>query len=208
MQYPHEHYPELTSRHLRNAKLYPSRKDLVADLTFLRGGVIAEVGVALGDFSDFILNTLEPKKFVAFDLFEMHNDEVAWGVPTSTILKGMTHVDFYGSRFASRVDQLVIEPGNSRDTLPKYPDSFFDMIYIDAMHTYEGVKIDADNAKRKIKHDGVLIFNDYIMYDHKGGVPYGVVQAVNELITADDWRVVGFAFQPHLFCDIAIRRHD
>lgn len=45
------------------------------------------------------------------------------------------------------------------------------------------------------------------MYDHfHFRCPYGVVQAVNELIVAEDWRVVGYALNPHLYCDIAIRR--
>jgi Methyltransferase domain len=206
VDYPYRDYPELTERHLREAKLYSSRKHLLADLKFLRGGVIAEVGVAYGDFSEFILKTLEPKIFVAFDLFQMHNMPVAWGVPTSVTLKGMTHVDFYKNRFASRGDQVVIEVGNSNDTVPCYQDKLFDMIYIDAAHDYEGVKRDAQAAAVKIKEDGVLIFNDYIMYDHLLQAPYGVVRAVNELITAEDWSVIGFALQPHMFCDIAIRR--
>jgi hypothetical protein len=102
----------------------------------------------------------------------------------------------------------VIEIGDSAETLPRYEANYFDMIYIDANHFYDAVKVDAELAKVKIKQDGILIFNDYIMYDHIGGWPYGVVQAVNELVTSEDWRVVGFAFEPHMFCDIAIRRQS
>jgi hypothetical protein len=38
------------------------------------------------------------------------------------------------------------------------------------------------------------------------GTPYGVVPAVNELVAKSGWRVVGFALQPCIFCDVAIRR--
>jgi len=54
--------------------------------------------------------------------------------------------------------------------------------------------------------DGTLIFNDYVMYDHLQRVEYGVVQAVNQLVIDGDWRVVGFALNHNMFCDIAIRR--
>jgi hypothetical protein len=205
-EYPHWEYPDLTESHLREAKLYSSREDLLAGLNFLRGGVIAEVGVAFGDFSEFILNTLEPRKFVAIDDFEMDAWESAWGVSISTTFKGMRHLDFYKRRFALRGAQVVIEVGKSEDTLRRYEDKFFDMIYIDADHSYEAVKIDTELAKIKIKDDGVLIFDDYIMYDHTSRCPYGVVQVVNELVTAEDWRVIGFSLAPHLFCDIAIQR--
>jgi hypothetical protein len=205
-QYPNPDYPALQERHLNAAKLYPSRNELIVDLEFLRGGTIAEVGVALGDFTEYLLSSLAPKEFVAFDTFEMDRWASVWGVPTSTALKGMTHLDFYKTRFLSRGDQVSIEVGKSHDSLLRYKDKTFDMIYLDADHSYEAVKADAELAKAKIKDDGILMFNDYIMFDHSSREPYGVVQAVNEMIVAEDWRVIGYALNPHLFCDIAIRR--
>jgi hypothetical protein len=80
------------------------------------------------------------------------------------------------------------------------------MIYIDAHHSYEAVRQDAANAKAKLKGNGILIFNDYTMYDHVNRGPYGVVQAVNELVVLEDWQVIGFALQSQMFCDVAIRR--
>lgn len=206
MAYPHSQIPALAQMHVKDAKLFATRNDLIKAFDFLRHRTIAEVGVAFGDFSDFILNTLEPEKFVAFDIFSLHESPVAWGRPTAEWLKGMTHLDFYRQRFADRGERVTTVVGDSAATLPTYPDKFFDMIYIDAAHNYEGVIIDANNAKKKIKDDGVLIFNDYIMFDHLAGAAYGVVQAVNELIVSEGWQVIGFALQSHMFCDIAIRR--
>jgi uncharacterized membrane protein len=68
------------------------------------------------------------------------------------------------------------------------------------------VSRDAAISTQKIKPDGVLVFNDYILYDSSMGVEYGVVQAVNELVDSGAWRVAGFALDRSMFCDIAIKQ--
>src|SRR5271166_1370158 len=66
-------YPHLEAKHLDSAaKLFANRKDLISSMRSVVGGVVAEVGVARGDFSEFLLNELRPKKFVAFDIFTLH----------------------------------------------------------------------------------------------------------------------------------------
>jgi hypothetical protein len=202
--YPHPSYPSFTERHLASARLFPSRNELVESFGCINGA-IAEVGVALGDFSEFLIEKLKPSLFVAFDNFEMDHWSNIWGVPKDKAFHGLSHIEFYRKRFHDR-PQVKIEPGDSRETLPRYADHFFDMIYIDANHTYEAVKADTEIAKRKIKHDGILMFNDYIMYDHNAHFAYGVVQAVNELVVAENWRVVGLGLNPQMYCDIAIKR--
>ena len=159
-RYPHPDYPQLKECHLSSAKLYPSRNELILDLQFLHGGTIAEVGVARGDFSEYILNSLAPQKFVAFDIFEMEDWPNVWGTDTSVSLNGKKHFDFYQTRFRSRGNQVAIEVGDLHQTLHRYPDKTFDMIYIDAGHSYEDVKTDAELCKAKIKDNGILIFND------------------------------------------------
>jgi Methyltransferase domain len=157
-------FPSLEARHLDNAQLFANRKDLISSMRSIEGGVIAEVGVAHGGFSEFLMDQLKPKRFVAFDLFNMHEWGEAWGVPTAQLLNNMTHLEFYKKRFADRSTEVVIEVGMSHLTLAKYPDKSFDLIYIDADHSYEGVKKDAEVAKNKVADNGVLIFNDYQVF--------------------------------------------
>ena len=201
-------YPALEARHLDNPRLFANREDLISAMTSVEGGVIAEVGVAHGLFSEYLLNELRPRKFVAFDIFNMHEWDTYCNVPTNILFNNMTHLDYYRRKFAERGSQVVIEVGGSNLSLAKYPDKSFDLIYIDADHSYEGVKQDANLAKEKIVDNGVIVFNDYVGFNFFEGEHYGVIRAVNELIINSDWRVCGLSLQCAMFCDIAIRKRS
>ncbi|SFN07108.1 class I SAM-dependent methyltransferase [Variovorax sp. OV329] len=194
----------LQPHHIDNARLYADRQDMIPHLGIERGGTIAEIGVAHGDFSEFLMHQLMPEKFYAVDLFHMHEFPQHWGIPTEQLLKGMTHEQFYRHRFQAR--NILVEAGWSHEALPRLPDDAFDFIYVDAGHDYEAVRKDAEVANRKLKANGVIVFNDYTCYDHLANVPYGVVDAVNEMVCAGGWKVIGFALQDSMFCDIALRR--
>jgi hypothetical protein len=165
---------------------------------------VCEVGVALGDFSEYLLNVLQPRQFIAMDLFGLDQLEVLWGRPTREIFQGKSHTQFYRNRFSS--PNVRVMEGDSVAALSSLPDRSIDLIYIDGDHSYEGVKADTAQAIRKVTAEGLLIFNDYILYDHIQMGEYGVVQAVNELVSQTDWRIVGFALQYAMFCDIALQR--
>lgn len=200
-------YPELGPLDVENAKLFAGRENLVKYLApELRGGTVAEVGVMYGDFSDFIIRTIEPELFVAIDIFRMHTVPVIWGKPSAERFQGMTHREFYERRFSQCGKQVRCEEGDSGEVLSRYPDRTFDMIYVDAGHDYESVKRDADLSKQKIKPEGILIFNDYIRYSHLDNCYYGIIPVVNDLVVNQGFEVIGFALQWGMYCDIAIRR--
>ena len=198
--------PELSAHHVADAKLYANRMDA---LDFLpRGGVVAELGVAQGDFSQAMLDRLAPARFDAYDIFRMHEVDAFWGRPTRELLGGHVHEDFYRRRFAPLIEtgRVRVFEGDSAEQLSHRPDDLYDVIYIDADHTGESVRRDAEVAARKLKADGILVFNDYILVDHILGTPYGIVPVVNDFCVNRGWRVVYYALNPQLFCDIAITR--
>jgi hypothetical protein len=199
-------FPVLTASHVRHARLYSDRAEMFRAFALPQGGIIGEVGVAVGWFSTFLIEHFKPSEFVAFDLFNLHTIPTLWGQQTSVLFEGKTHLAYYRDKFAGTPARVTLEEGSSHARLAIYPDEYFDILYIDAGHTYEDVKRDAAVARKKIKPDGFLVFNDYIMFDHLSGGAYGVVPAVNELVVQENWEVVGFALQQHMFCDIAIRR--
>jgi len=58
-------------------------------------------------------------------------------------------------------DKVIISRGYSHINIHKFPDEFFDMIYIDANHEPDYVLEDAVVSFRKLKKGGILIFDDY-----------------------------------------------
>lgn len=205
MAYAHTNFPALAQKHVDQTRFFATRSDMVSALGKLNG-VVAELGVAAGEFSQFMMDTLVPKKFVAIDLFDMHKNPIIWGRPSTELFNNMTQLDFFKDRFAKYGSRVTTDAGLSYEVLEKYEDKTFDLIYIDAGHDYESVTRDAEVSARKLKADGLIVFNDYVLYDPFGEGPYGVVQAVNEMVVAGSWRVVGFALQHSMFCDIAVKR--
>ncbi|SDB36959.1 class I SAM-dependent methyltransferase [Bauldia litoralis] len=201
-------YPlALRREHVQGARLYATRDDALESLP--AGGHVAEIGVAYGDFSERLCGVLAPKLFDAFDLFQLHKVEVIWGRPLIETFQGRSHRAFYEERCADRIaaGRMRLFEGDSSALMARScPDQFYDVIYIDGAHSYDGVRRDTEAALAKIKRHGYLIFNDYIMADLTGNSPYGVVQVVNELCVSSDWRVHYLALQASMFCDNCLVR--
>ncbi len=58
-------------------------------------------------------------------------------------------------------EKIIINRGYSNVEIPKFNDEFFDIIYIDGNHEPEYVLEDAVLSFRKLKKDGIMIFDDY-----------------------------------------------
>ena len=207
-------YPAITSDHVApNARLYADRYNMMKWINkdVVAGGLaIAEVGVAFGDFSEFLRDTFTPDLFVAIDTFVVHTLTECMGTPVADRMHGMTHEDYYRQRIDTHAHGRVgIVKAVSHVGLARYPDHFFDLIYLDAGHLYEDVMADVAVAAQKLNSPGILVFNDYTCFDQRDGVaagPYGVIPAVNQLLGTGEWQVVGFALEKFMFCDIALRK--
>lgn len=169
---------------------------------------VIEVGIGLGDFSQFILEALSPAQFVAIDLFRMHELEWLWGRRTTEIFSGLSHEQFYRKRFSDQVGrgEMSVLCGTSWDMLASLSGSEFDLIYVDAGHDVESVMKDLEACIGCLAPKGVIVANDYTLYDPYLDVVYGVVQAVNQFVRDRDFIVDGFALEPNMFCDIAISK--
>ncbi len=199
-------FPSLAQHHVAGAVLYADREAALDKIP--PGGRVAEIGVALGGYSEVILNKLKPSRFDAFDLFRLHEVDFFWGKHSTEWLGGRTHKAHYEDRFRDAIQTGVmhLHEGDSSLLLAQMPDASYDMIYIDGDHSYEGALKDADVAARKLAPGGLLVFNDYIMTDHVTGAPYGVVPVVHEFCVNRGWTVAYLALQQQLFCDIGLQK--
>lgn len=198
--------PDIPEDSLKNAQIVPDRTDGLYLLP--KGGVVAEIGVAFGNFSKEILRVVQPKQFVAVDTFDL--DKASWTGRRAYEEKfeGLSHEDYYRRRFHAEISegQVAVKKGFSSVVMTEFPDKFFDIVYIDAAHDYENVKKDLEIATKKIKDSGAIILNDYTVLDPILLQPYGIVQAVNELCEKGGWEFVYLALHRYMFCDVALRK--
>lgn|GEM_PF-1865148 len=175
-----------------------------------KDAVIAEVGVALGDFSQAILNNCRPRKFIAIDRFDLHEIPMLWGKSTREHFSGQTHEYFYRNRFAHEIAEGAMEiiKGDSAPSISALPDESVDLFYVDADHLYDGVRKDLDALLPKVKPDGWIIMNDYLAADTFANQALGVIQATNEFMVKHEWKMVYFALAPIMYCDVGLRRVD
>ena len=166
------------------ARMFSSRGAALA--SFARGGGVAEVGTQTGNFARQILDVCQPDALHLFDLefetLKTRNPEI----PDDR--------------------RVVLHLGDSSSALAALPDTSFDWLYIDGDHSHAGVRRDVEQAVRKIKAAGTLVFNDYTPWSVLECIDYGVVPAVNALLCGGEWRVVYFALHPLMYCDLAISR--
>jgi hypothetical protein len=200
-------YPVLPEALLQNARLMPSR--LAALALWPQDAVIAEIGVALGEFSGAILKACRPRRFLAIDRFDLHELPTLWNRPTAEIFGGKTHGEFYRARFADEIarGQMSVLEGDSAAMIAGLPDASVDVFYVDADHRYEGVVRDLEAILPKIAPDGWIVMNDYIPAETGlSNEPYGVIQATHEFMVKYGWEMGYFALAYVMYCDVGLRR--
>jgi predicted O-methyltransferase YrrM len=178
--------PSIPQEKIEGCRMFADRLSMLNSSLFPAGLVWAEVGVDKGDFSREILARTKPFKL---HLIDLEPDRLE------------------PENVAKALEQRVVEmhAGDSAVQLATFPDAYFDVIYIDGDHYYEGVKRDIAAAKSKIRPRGLLVFNDYAAWSPGYMYRCGVAKAVNEFINSNTCSVVAFAIQGSGYHDIAIR---
>jgi predicted O-methyltransferase YrrM len=177
--------PSLESRHVEGCRVVTDFEAMIRE-HLPKHAVVGEVGTFRGGSARIILEGADPRELHLID------------------------------RDFSILDQRMIEPAmrhgivrlheeDSAVGLASFPDEYFDWIHIDGDPSYAGVKRDIEQAKRKVKPDGLLLFR-YLFFSHNELVAWGVIHAVNELCLADGWAIRYLALQPRMYCHVAVAR--
>jgi len=151
--------------------------------------ICAELGILKGDFSAQILELSQPTK--------LHLVEIS---PKA--------VSIANERFRHEIAKEIVQvhQGDSATIMNSMPNEYFDWVYIDADHSYEGVKRDLEATQPKLKPHGMIALNDYIFFASSDFVKYGVVEAVNECCIERDFELVFFALHGRMYNDVVIRK--
>lgn len=179
--------------------LLPDRVELLHRLP--KGGIVAEVGVAQGDFSGRIWQENAPKVLHLIDYWSGAASE-------SGKVGAVTDYERVQHRFAAGLanGQIKLHRGWSWEELAKFPDNTFDWIYIDAAHDYESVAKDLVAAMGKIKSEGYICGHDYTRWGSSGLSRFGVVEAVNEFCMQHGWRLAFLTNEPSRHISYALCR--
>lgn len=168
--------PEL----LESCRFCASRDDLLDLLP--RGGRVAELGTYKGNFARNILARAVP--------LELNVIDVDYSLFDKTLLED---------------NRLVCHTGLTHVVISLFDNDYFDWVYIDADHSYEGVLRDARASANKIKPGGFVVFNDFAHIDPFLG-RYGVHRAVTDFSLETGWPFYFFCFDRAGLYDVALRR--
>ena len=161
------------------------RRDIPVWLKAERLRVLAEVGVREGNHLLSLLKA-EPTRMVAVDLWQ--DDLVLGHNDAKYSQEQFDRCRQRVGRIAKKYPSVEICPGLSAIVALQFADGTFDFVYIDADHTYEGVRDDLEAWWPKVKPGGVLGGHDYILRRNPHGLVFGVVPALHEFIGRHDLR--------------------
>ena len=133
---------------------------------------IVEIGVFKGDFSKFIFDKLEPIEFHLIDLFDGNTFSGDKDGNNITYTNMSDEYDKLTTYFKEK--NVHLHKGNSSEVMEKFKDEYFDIVYIDGDHSYDGSLADLEVSLRKVKKNGYISGHDY----SKEKEP-GVFDAVN-----------------------------
>jgi hypothetical protein len=153
--------------------------------------IFVEIGTAYGGLADHVAGEIKNANVYAVDPFMADYDrkdpmssliaDVAGNYSASSeeISKAWSLALAYEqeSRHGCRYHQLHLK---SVEGALNFPDKSVDVIFIDGLHTYEGVAADINAWLPKLKRlGGSLIFNDYSLFK-------GVTRAVDDFVRGHD----------------------
>lgn len=131
--------PMLQDCHVNNCRFVESRLKILEAVP--KDSVVAEVGTQYGRFAEKIMAITKPKKLHLIDYnFDLFKTELS-KQPKSLLQAGIEN------------GTVELHAGDSSTSLKRFADEYFDWIYIDADHAYEGVCKDIQQGYTKVKPD-------------------------------------------------------
>jgi len=131
--------------------------------------VCAELGVASGGFSQVILDIVKPSKLHLIDSWD-----ATWNNGPERYQRVTKNLGV--------LPNVEIHRGLTDDVVDQFEDRYFDWIYIDACHKYNGILSDLINYRPKIKDNCFVLGHDFTCLTTKNSDTTDVLCAVLDVI--------------------------
>ena len=157
-------------------------------------GIVAEIGVDQGEFSNHIISICEPQKLHLIDVWDSER--------YNTDKEMLVYDNFKEVVQQGRVE---INKGYSTNILPEFDNHYFDWIYIDSDHSYATTSAELRIARDKVKQYGFICGHDYSVGNWRTHYRYGVIEAVHEFCVLYNWEIIYLTAETHQHRSFALR---
>lgn len=183
---------DLSEDHIKNLRILINREALIHVMP--KNSVVAEIGVARGDFSEKILSITRPKELHLID---------SWAHDRYSGMKEIVE-----NRFRQKIEQgqVHIHQGLSTVELEKFGKGYFDWVYLDTNHDYETTAEELVICQKKVNEGGIVSGHDYIKGNWIDKIRYGVIEAVNEFCVINNWEMIYLTNEVHRYLSFAIKK--
>jgi hypothetical protein len=162
------------------SKTYLLLPNLITQMNLKKG---CEIGVAFGTHSESILKNSNVEKLYSVDPYMHFNSGYDDGMNLNQSYFDILFL-FCQKRLSQFENRSVLIRKTSVDAAQQFNKNELDFVYIDANHSYEGVKQDLEHWYEKVKPGGVVAGDDY---DHPC-FP-GTKKAIDEFFNARGLKV-------------------
>lgn len=138
---------------------------------------ILEIGVFEGTYALKIYESFKTSSLYLLDTWNTNNTDFYYSMQDGMVEKAF---EVAKNRFIDKENvHFVVE--DSKTAHNKYEDSFFDWIYVDGDHSFEGVILDLINWYPKLKTNGIFSGHDWDVDPHMNEAhKFGIKKAVEE----------------------------
>jgi len=178
---------------IQNTKLLVDRQILLDYLP--ENGVVAELGVDTGIFSESILRICKPKKLHLVDV---------WATQEYSQTKRILVEEKFKEEIESGIVEINL--GLSVDVGARFKNDYFDWIYVDTNHSYQTTINELETWRPKVKEGGIIAGHDFIVGYWDGMIRYGVIEAVYEFCTKYNWEIMYLTMEIDTHPSFAIRK--
>ena len=141
--------------------------DLINYCNF-KSATMLEIGSYAGESTKIFLDSSSFKKIHCLDPWLSGYDSADYAS------NHMSGIEKAFMEFSKDKEEILVFKNFSTEIADLFPDDYFDLVYIDACHTYEAVIQDINISIPKIKSHGFIAGHDY------GDPNFKVTEAVND----------------------------